>query len=314
LLGRAHSFIYNNLLYASVGKIIGENTGEDWKRLFSSRILSPLEMSSSGFNFSQFRNDPSNAKPYFQDHEITPFDTDRLGLAGGLVSNLEDMTKWLRFNLSRTNLEARLNQYECLNVLQQPEGFVPMGQGWFGRKMCYGLGWFLGTILENRKVIFHGGNIDGYSSLVLFVPEDDVGLVILTNQSVSPYPGRLAQKILSHLYGVDLKDAFELPEPGTMPETEVPINIPDTTELAGAYYNPAYGSIFIESRGKDLQVRYESHSWTGIYKKPQTYSFVMEVFGGMKLPMNLKFVEDGLEVPFNLDPETPAVRFFKRSQ
>jgi CubicO group peptidase (beta-lactamase class C family) len=48
----------------------------------------------------------------------------------------------------------------------------------------YGLGWF--TFLHrDQRVILHGGNIDGMSALVSFIPEKRIGVVALSNMNQS---------------------------------------------------------------------------------------------------------------------------------
>ena len=48
----------------------------------------------------------------------------------------------------------------------------------------YGLGWFVEPY-RGRHMIHHGGNIDGFSSLVAFMPYEKIGIVILTNMNGS---------------------------------------------------------------------------------------------------------------------------------
>ena len=51
----------------------------------------------------------------------------------------------------------------------------------------YGLGWFLHDY-RGRKVVEHGGAIDGMRAQVAMMPEEKLGLVVLTNMNGSILP------------------------------------------------------------------------------------------------------------------------------
>jgi hypothetical protein len=61
--------------------------------------------------------------------------------------------------------------------------------------MNYGLGWFLQDY-KGRKVIEHGGAIDGMRAQVALVPEENLGLVILCNRGGSGLPAQLMFQVL----------------------------------------------------------------------------------------------------------------------
>jgi hypothetical protein len=62
----------------------------------------------------------------------------------------------------------------------------------------YTLGWTVQDF-EGEKLIWHGGNTDGMSAAVGFVPSQDIGAVMLTNmnQALLPYP--LMLRVLDQL-------------------------------------------------------------------------------------------------------------------
>lgn len=69
----------------------------------------------------------------------------------------------------------------------------------------YGLGWFISAYRGN-KVIHHGGNIDGFSALVSFIPTENIGLVILTNAGGTLLPTYLANQIYDELLELESID------------------------------------------------------------------------------------------------------------
>jgi hypothetical protein len=114
---------------------------------------------------------------------------DNAGPAGSINASAVDMARWIRFQLDSGRVgNQRLlaaNQlaetWRGLAVVQDPlfrRLFAP------GEMVEYGLGWFL-WLHRQHRVILHGGNIDGMSGLMSFIPEQRVGVVVLTNMNQS---------------------------------------------------------------------------------------------------------------------------------
>ena len=66
---------------------------------------------------------------------------------------------------------------------------------------AYGLGW-AHIRLPGRKIIGHGGGYDGFITNTTFIPEENLGFVILTNKNTSLYYP-LKYKILDVLLGAE---------------------------------------------------------------------------------------------------------------
>jgi hypothetical protein len=69
----------------------------------------------------------------------------------------------------------------------------------------YGLGWFLSDY-RGRKLVEHGGAIDGMRALVAMLPEENVGVVILTNMNGSIVSIPLAYRIFDAYLGAQPRD------------------------------------------------------------------------------------------------------------
>ena len=103
--------------------------------------------------------------------------------AGAINSNVLDMTRWLRFQLAggkvdgkpllgpRAFAETRTPQF----LLRRSSNPNPERDGYFS---AYGLGWFLEDY-RGRFVVHHGGNIDGMTALVAYMPDEQLGVVDL---------------------------------------------------------------------------------------------------------------------------------------
>ncbi|MHB1328207.1 MAG: DUF3471 domain-containing protein, partial [Gemmatimonadales bacterium] len=70
---------------------------------------------------------------------------------------------------------------------------------------AYGMGWFLQDY-KGRFVVHHGGNIDGMTALVAMLPDEQLGVVALTNMNGSPLPTALTYTIFDRFLGLPAKD------------------------------------------------------------------------------------------------------------
>ncbi len=96
------------------------------------------------------------------------------------------MAKWLRLQLGRGKYEGR----QIFSEAQAGEMWSAqtiLGVNPFPAKdaptrlfSAYGLGWLLNDYL-GRKVVSHGGGLDGMISQTAMMPEENLGLVVLTN-------------------------------------------------------------------------------------------------------------------------------------
>src|SRR5262249_16914682 len=141
-------------------------------------------------------NDTVRAVPY---HEI-----DNIGPAGSINSNVADMIKWVRFQLDAGKVNGKpLVSASALGETHTPQMVVPVGPDAkaanpFTHLESYGMGWFLQDY-RGRELDQHGGNIDGMSAMVAVVPEEKLGLVILTNANASPVPTLVMYRAIDEL-------------------------------------------------------------------------------------------------------------------
>src|SRR5262249_45114227 len=75
----------------------------------------------------------------------------------------------------------------------------------FSHLQSYGMGWFLQDY-RGRELDQHGGNIDGMSAMVAVMPEEKLGVVILTNANDSPPPTIALYRAIDALIGAAPRD------------------------------------------------------------------------------------------------------------
>jgi CubicO group peptidase (beta-lactamase class C family) len=121
-------------------------------------------------------------------------------------SSAAEMANWLRLQLGRGKFEGRQLFSERQSwAMWQPNIMIPISEA--GAKFnptrhfnAYGMGWFLSDY-QGRKVVLHGGGLDGMISETAMMPEENLGLVVLTN-SESPVNSIMQNKIFDVMLGV----------------------------------------------------------------------------------------------------------------
>ncbi len=269
---------YQNIMYLTAGYIAGKRAGCSWESLVKRQILDKLGMSATNFSVDLTQQSGDHARPYLkQKEEIreTPFrNIDTAGPAGSINSNLTDMVKWVRLHLHRGKhgegqivSEANLAEMHSPQmVIKQPAKYREVPH------KSYGMGWFVEPY-RGYNQIHHGGNIDGFTALVAMVPEEQIGIVILTNMNGTPLPTLIARNLYDRLLGLDQIDwhgrAMDEVEKGKAAAEEGKQNADagrksDTqpshllADYAGDYEHPGYGALKIEFEGETLTATYNS--------------------------------------------------------
>lgn len=160
-------FEYCNSNYILLGMIIEKLTKTSYEGFLKQNIFTPLGMESSGYN--RFSNPANEAVGYEQ---ITPFPITAQPIhmsvpfaAGGIYSTVEDIYKWYKALLGG----------ELIGQDKIAEMLTP-GLG------NYGFGWYVGkTASNNSTVVFHAGNICGFTSYIEARMEAEQVLILLSN-------------------------------------------------------------------------------------------------------------------------------------
>jgi CubicO group peptidase (beta-lactamase class C family) len=209
---------YNNLMFMTAGYLAGQLTGTSWEEVVQSRIFAPLGMAESLFTGPAVATVVNRAAPYKKNREkglvelIPAYAVsqeleldDPLGPAGSICSTAEDMARWLLVHLNGgAHGDVQLVSRAQLDGMHTPQVVFPSSIGQFPETPHnnYALGWFVEPY-RGANVVHHGGNIDGFTSLVTFMPERGVGAVILMNMDGSPVREIIANNLYDRLLGLD---------------------------------------------------------------------------------------------------------------
>jgi CubicO group peptidase (beta-lactamase class C family) len=270
---------YNNLMFITSGYLVEALTGKSWEDNVRERILTPLGMTHSNFSVIESQQAADYALPYREDEKdpdktvLIPFrEVTNVGPAGAINSSVGDMAKWLALHLSGGRAgDRQLIGAATLADIHAPHmviGEVPERPEL--SPASYGLGWFVDGYRGHPRVE-HGGNIDGFSALVTLLPQDDLGIVVLTNKDGTGVPERLVRHTIDRLLKLEPIDwnGEALVRRGKGKEIDKEAKAKKSSrrkagtkpahkleEYAGDYEHPGYGALKVAVAGDHLDVTY----------------------------------------------------------
>jgi CubicO group peptidase (beta-lactamase class C family) len=266
-------FMYNNLMYVVAGKVIHNVTQNTWEEEIVARILKPLGMRHSGISLKNFQEMSDVSKPYAEignKIQRLPFLYPHSTLAASAIhSSASDMAKWVQIQLFD---EKRPHFIQASTLKEMHTIHMPFAAAQihmdnsFQEPSGYGLGWEI-DIYRGRKHVHHGGNLEGYFSEVSLLPEEKIGLVILTNNSTNgPYAiSYIKNMIYDHLLGFQNTDWMDEFREKRL-EKKLEVDVSSLQKYEGCYIHPAYGTMHIS-------IEYDS---------------LMATLGNMKVTLNKK--------------------------
>lgn len=214
------ALIYNNSAYFLLGLVIEEASGMSYEDFVAQRLFEPAGMDDSYYCDELAIRDgrahgydaaapDSLVRARYLDH-IWPY------AAGSLCSTVDDLVAWNR----------ALHGGEILTEASYQEMTTPTPLE-DGTAIRYAMGLSVDT-RGGRRVIAHGGGINGFVSQLTYYPDEELTVVVLQNAAVQPGAGSLASALSEIVLG-----------PTAEPE-EVAFE-GSLEELAGVYRGPARG-------------------------------------------------------------------------
>ncbi|MCB0274345.1 MAG: serine hydrolase [Calditrichaeota bacterium] len=181
---------YQNLMFTVAGAVVEAVTDSSWEDFVTARILEPLGMKRTLTSVSAFANTGNIATP----HNLSPGklgpvgykNVDAVAAAAGLNSCVADLSRWMRLQLGRGAWrDIRIFSKRASWEMWTPHMPLPLSPAAVEMMpsrhfRATGLGWFLNDY-QGRLVVSHGGALDGMLSQTVLVPEEELGVVCLTN-------------------------------------------------------------------------------------------------------------------------------------
>ena len=302
------TFQYNNLLLMTAGLIVEEKTNLSWEDFTQKNILDILNMKSTYFGIPKNNTNLDLATPYYLEEKLDHKDISQVGPAGSIYSNAEDMTKWIQSFLQK-KWPGQEDFFKArIPLINGNEGSLDY---------AYGLTWMINT--ENKKYswYFHNGAIDGFSTMVLFSKELNLGIVVMVNQDSSSLPNDLITDVLL----ASLKEQENNKSPNSIAINSAHSKIKNislfnseknylhlkSNNLIGdntkTLHHPGYGEISILEKDGAYFVSYYDAKWE--LKTYDKDSFNYLGTGTFDIPFKLD--NDSIEVPF--EPQVSNIHF-----
>ncbi len=269
---------YQNIMYTAAGELIEAKTGKTWSEFVRARILDPLGMKETTLSITTLADKDNVAAAHEVRHgklQVVEYDNvDAVAAAAGINSSVIEMAQWLRMNLAggmhdgKQILGARsIAQMQSVHMAQNV-GFVDRmhGRHFHG----YGLGWAL-TDDHGKKAVAHGGGLTGMISRTYMIPEEGLGIVVLTNQAMNFLPRVVTHTIVDRYLGLEDQDwnarylnlqkridAFQERTEAQVLATKIKGTTPsiELSAYVGDYHNPLPGKATVSLKDGKLYFFY----------------------------------------------------------
>lgn len=268
---------YSNLMYITAGEIIERVSEKSWADFVKAKLFQPLAMNRTIVGTRELEQMGNYATPhiYGTDKNVAmPWeDWATVAATGGILSSVNDMAQWMIFQMNHgvwkndTIIDPKTH-----NLIWTPHNnFVVdhTNKNLTGHLAGYGLGWSVGDYRGKFRV-GHTGGYSGMLSAVALIPEENLGVVVLTN-GMRPVYSSLVNYTLDAFLKAPVRDwskeALERvnKNSGRDPRIEermksrvqntkptVPVE-----DCLGTYHTNVYGNITVSNEGGKMKIAFE---------------------------------------------------------
>lgn len=280
LYGFRSKWGYTNAGFLIAGECMQKISGQTWEANLRSRIFEPLQMSRSRALASEMplqQNIAAAHTLYFDTLKAVPYPMiDNLAPAGSISSSVNDMSHWMICLLDSGKYNGKqVIPFAAIQTTRRPQSIIGSSSSPFARTHfnLYGLGWDL-LDYEGREIVSHTGGVNGFVTSVTLIPEEKLGIVVLTNTDQNAFYEALKWEIVgaylnlpyhnfSNLYYTYVKQnaTNELAQYRAQKDTIAthPKPATDLKNFEGPYINQVYGFLDIKKTGDQLKMTFEHH-------------------------------------------------------
>jgi CubicO group peptidase (beta-lactamase class C family) len=275
------TFQYNNFMFMTAGYLGGKLAGTTYEELVRSALFEPLGMTRTHFDLASIGGDADGAVGYQLNNERElvrdRFESaEQMAPTGGINSTARDLARWMRMLLAGGTLEGRRVLLEDdVRAMMEPK--MPIGPNFFPEFgfNSYGMGLFV-EAYRGHETANHGGNMPGAATMLLLLPKEKIGVVVLTNRSGAVLRDALPYEIVDRLLGLPsaglVERYAELERKGFASEDEakaagvsdrVAGTLPShrLEQYAGRYTEPGYGALDVALSAEGaLELRFNGFS------------------------------------------------------
>lgn len=203
---------YTNAGYALAGKVIEKVSGISWAEFVKEKIFKPLEMSSSVPLSEDFMKAKNIAKPHtFVNGKMSAIpiqNIDNLAPCGSIGSSINDLSHWLIAQLDSGKYnDQKVIPYQAIQKTRQLLSIERRVRHPYNKThySLYGMGWAFQDY-EGRELVMHTGGVNGFVTSVTLIPEEKLGIVVLTNTDQNAFFQSLKWEILDAYLGLPYRN------------------------------------------------------------------------------------------------------------
>jgi CubicO group peptidase (beta-lactamase class C family) len=276
-------FQYSSIMYMAAGRAAARRAGKPWEELVRTRICDPLGMKGVTFTTKDIPPTAYRATGHRKAKdgkvEVMPaYEVAEPNPAGSVNATARDLGAWLKFHLAGGVVNGkRLISERNLNETKLPQNIIRLeGQTRAmnpdTHQLSYGMGWVVSDH-RGKRVVAHGGMIDGFRVQITLLPDEKLGFAVLnnlhetrmnqavTNTLIDLYCGLpprdwnafflriLADDVAAKRAAIAARDKAR--KPGTKPTLPL-------AGYAGEYDSPAYGKAKVTAEGGKLVLEWST--------------------------------------------------------
>ncbi|MGV8959532.1 MAG: serine hydrolase [Stenotrophomonas sp.] len=279
-------YAYDNILYAVAQKLIEEVSGKSYAEFLQQRIFNKVGMDGTRYNADHLKPGDNVAVGHAKyDHTdlrtVAPLTWSNAAGAGGIYSSVHDMARWMNVQLAQGKLadgtplftektQQAMWQMQIPQVVPKPS--VPALEAARPNFAGYAEGWSLSDY-RGQKLVWHTGGWPGQVSRLTLVPEQKLGVVVLTNQESGAAFNAITMSVLDAYLqapATDWVDAYAAAVAKSQDKADEGwqkhVAARDAKSkpslrlagYAGTYRDAWYGDVFVEHKGGKLRLRFGS--------------------------------------------------------
>ncbi len=332
---RTH-FQYQDVIFTCVGGVLERVTDTSYESLVKERLLKPLGMGQSTLSRQVAKKTGKLSRSYAEtDGNVARMDfidTSYIAPSAGLHSNARDMARWVAFNLANGRVDDRqLVSQKSMAWVHRSHMVVGAVPSFKSKDVTYGQGWFRSQH-RGRLLISHGGSFNGHRTTIAFIPELDLGAVVLCNLNLTEFPELLVRVVFDRFLGVEAIDDWNqhyvrlkkarqkwkheqrdgylaARRPKVKPSHKL-------SAYVGVYTHPGYGTFAVTMHAEGLEQAYDGRSFPLEPYNGDTFGTRWQSTENNLLRLTMRFHSDkeghvvAVEVP--LIPGIPPQRFVRQ--
>jgi len=280
LYGFRSKWGYTNSAFMTAGEIIPKVTGKTWAAFVTEKIFQPLGMNHTLALSKEITSSSNRALAHtvvLGELKKIPYgNIDNLAPAGSISSSANDLSHWVMAQLDKGKYDGKqVIPAAAIAQTWLPHSILGNGGTIFnkGHFNLYGLGWFLEEY-AGRKIVSHTGGVNGFVTSVTLIPEEKLGIIVLTNTDANNFYEALKWEIMDAYFELPYRNYSQVYLQGhrnnekemmkqlalkkdtisSNPKTDLPLSA-----FAGTYVHDIYGNMIIALENGKLKASFEHH-------------------------------------------------------